>query len=175
MLGTLPALRFVLAAVLVTAVAACSAGEQGVSQAQTGDPVIILSEGECDQTCPVYDMNLHPDGSYKLNGVKFVKTMGVSDGKIGKKAWDEAENALNDASFWTLPTDQTARMSENCQSGAPTVKITWRTDAGKQKTITYTAGCGGVETRDLVIHLREAMAFGDLVWTEDRFSPDGSR
>ncbi len=175
MLGTLPALRFALAAVFATAAASCSASEQGVTQAQTGEPVIVLSEGECAQTCPVYDMNLYPSGAYRLNGVKFVKTPGVSEGRLGKKAWDEAEKVLNDASFWTLPPDQTIKMSENCQSGAPTVNITWRTEAGKRKTVTYTAGCGGVETRDLVIKLREAMAFGDLVWTEDRFSPDGSR
>ncbi len=29
--------------------------------------------------------------------------------------------------------------------------------------------------RQAIVGLREAMNFSDLVWTEDRFSPDGSR
>lgn len=165
---------FAVVAVLAAATA-CSAAEQGVTQAQTGEAVVVLSEGECDQQCPVYDMTLHPDGSYALHGVMFVKTAGVSEGKLGKDAWTKAEKALTDASFWTLPPNQTSNASENCQAGAPTVHVTWRTETGKQKTITYTAGCGGPEMRNLVIALRETMAFGDLVWTEDRFSPDGAR
>jgi hypothetical protein len=55
------------------------------------------------------------------------------------------------------------------------VQVTWRTAEGKQKTITYTAGCGGPEMRQAIVGLREAMGFGNLVWTEDRFAPDGSR
>lgn len=157
------------------AAAACSPSEQGVTQAQAGDAVIVLSEGACDQQCPVYDMTLHPDGSYILNAVRFVRNPGVSDGKLGADAWTSAEKALNDAAFWTLPPDQTSNTSENCQEGAPTVNVIWRTETGKQKTVTYTAGCGGPEMRNLVIALRETMAFGDLVWSEDRFAPDGSR
>lgn len=174
MMGTPRFLKaFALAAGL--AAAACSPAEQGVTQAQTGEPVVVLSEGACEQTCPVYDMTLHPDGTYLLNGVKFVKTMGVSDGQLGTDAWKTAETALTEANFWTLPTNQTSNASENCHSGAPTVNVTWRTDSGKQKTITYTAGCGGQEMRTLVVALREAMSFDRLVWTDARFAPDGSR
>lgn len=165
-----------LAAVaMAAAAAACSGGEIGVTQSQTGNAVIVLSEGDCDQTCPVYDMTLHPDGAYVLNGVKFVKIKGVSDGNLGPDAWKKAEEALNEAGFWSQPIDQTSMVSENCHSGTPTVQVTWRTAEGKQKTITYTAGCGGTEMRQAIVGLREAMGFGDLVWTEDRFAPDGSR
>jgi hypothetical protein len=167
--------RLLAVAIFAAATAACSPSEQGVLQAQADDAVIVLSEGECAQTCPVYDMTLHPNGAYALNGVMFVKTLGVSEGKLGKSAWEKAEKALEASGFWTLPVNQTSNLSENCHAGAPTVNVTWRTTEGKQKTIAYTAGCGGTEMRDLVIALREAMAFGDLVWTEDRFRPDGSR
>jgi len=168
--------RLVAIAAAVSAVAAaCSPAEQGVSQAQTGDAVVVLSEGECAQTCPVYDMTLHPDGSYALNGVKFVKSIGVSKGNLGPEAFNAAETALTEAGFWTLPTNQTNAVSENCHSGAPTVNVTWRNDAGKQKTIAYTAGCGGPEMRNVVIALRQAMSFDALVWTDARFDPDGRR
>jgi hypothetical protein len=175
MLGLTRSLSRLLAAATVAAAVACSPAEQGVTRAQTGEPVIVLSEGACDQTCPVYDMTLRPDGAYILNGVKFVKTPGVSDGNLGANAWKKAEEALNEAGFWSLPADQTAMVSENCHSGTPTVQVTWRTTEGKQKTIAYTAGCGGPEMRQAIVGLRQAMSFDALVWTEDRFAPDGSR
>lgn len=155
--------------------AACSPSEKGVTTVQSGDPVIVLSEGECDQTCPVYDMTLHPDGTYLLNGVRFVKTEGVTEGALGTSSWNSAEAALNQSDFWTLEPDQTSSAGPACVSGTPTASITWRTSEGKQKTVRYRAGCGGEEGRNLVPALREAMQFHALVWTDERFAPDGSR
>ena len=163
---------FVLAFLLL---AACSGGEQGVTTADPCDPVIVLSEGECDVTCPVYDMTLHPDGSYLLNGVRFVKSAGVSEGAIGSSAWAEAEKALEDAGFWTIPADQTSSDHPSCQPGTPTASVTWRTQEGKQKTLKYRPGCGGEEGRALIPALRAALHFDDLIWTDERFAPDGSR
>lgn len=175
MTGTNILRLLVIAAAASAAAIACSPAEQGVTQAQTGDAVVVLSEGACEQTCPVYDMTLHPDGSYALNGVKFVKSVGVSEGNLGADAFKAAETALTEAGYWTLPTNQTSAVSENCHAGAPTVNVTWRNDAGKQKTIAYTAGCGGPEMRNVVMALREAMSFNALVWTNERFAPDGTR
>ena len=175
MTGTRALRICMIAAAAFAAATACSPAEQGVTQAQTGDAVVVLSEGECDQTCPVYDMTLHPNGAYALNGVKFVKSAGVSEGNLGADAFKAAETVLTEAGFWTLPANQTSAVSENCQSGAPTVNVTWRNDAGKQKTIAYTAGCGGPEMRKAVVALRKAMSFDDLVWTDERFAPDGTR
>lgn len=163
------------ALMLGLALAACSPSEQGVETVHSGDPVIVISEGECDQTCPVYDMTLKPDGSYLLNGVRFVKTAGVSDGGLGTDAWAAAEKALADANFWTLDPNQTSSTQTDCLPGTPTVAVTWRTAEGKQKTLNYRAGCGGPEGRALIPALRQAMQFNSLVWTEDRFAPDGSR
>lgn len=178
MMEKLPSLApatWLSAAMLATALAACSGGEQGVVTANPGNPVIVLSEGECDVTCPVYDMTLHPDGAYLLNGVRFVKTEGVSEGAIGSGAWAAAEKALTAASFWTLPPDQTSSDQPSCQPGTPTASVTWRLQDGKQKTLKYRAGCGGVEGRNLIPALRAALHFDDLVWTDERFAPDGSR
>lgn len=159
----------------LAALAACSGGEQGVTTVHANDPVIVLSEGACDQQCPVYDMTLHADGSYALRGERFVKTLGLSEGNIGTAAWSAAERALDAAGFWGLEPNQTSSAQPSCQPGTPTVSITWRTKEGKQKTLTYRAGCGGPEGRDLVPALRAALKFDSLVWTDDRFSPDGTR
>lgn len=161
-----------LAAVLA---AACSPSEKGVILARTGDPVIVMTEGECDQTCPVYDMTLHPDGTYLLNGVRFVKTPGVSEGRLDASAWTDAEAALEKAGFWSLEPDQTSSGQPSCVSGAPKVTIMVRNAEGKQKTLTYKPGCGSEEAHALIPSLRSSLHFDDLVWTDARFAPDGSR
>ncbi len=166
---------YLFAALAAAVAAACSSGEQGVLQVQTGDPSITLSEGACLGTCPIYDMTLHPGGEYVLNGEKFVKTSGVSEGDLGKPAWTKAEDALKASGFWELKPVQTMETMPNCHTDAPTAKVTWRTAEGKEKTVTYNAGCGVDKMQTLVAALREALHFNDLVWTDERFDPDGNR
>ena len=167
-----PYLFAALAAAIATA---CSSGEKGVITGQTGDPVIVLSEGPCPGPCPVYDMTLHPDGAYLLNSVRFVKGTGVSDGKLSPGAWKSAEKILTDAGFWGLEPKETPETLSNCQPEAPTAKITWRTDEGTEKTLEYNAGCGVQPMQELVGKLREALNFNDLVWTDEKFDPSGNR
>jgi hypothetical protein len=166
---------YLFAALAAAIATACSQGEQGVTQAQADNPVIAISEGACLGPCPVYEMTLRPDGSYILHGARFVKTSGVSEGKLGEKAWTRAQGVLEAAGFWTLQPVQTLETLPNCQTDAPTVKVTWRTAEGKEKTVTYNAGCGVRKMQDMISELREAIGFGDLVWTEDRFDPSGNR
>jgi hypothetical protein len=99
-------------------------------------------------------MTLKPDGSYLLNGVRFVKTPGVSDGRLGTSAWSSAEKALTDAKFWVLEPNQTSSASPECMPGTPTAAVTWRTADGRQKTLNYRAGCGGPEGRALIPALK---------------------
>lgn len=154
---------------------ACSPSEQGVIKAQTGDPVIVLSEGECEATCPVYAMTLRPDGTYRLHAERFVKNPGVHEGALDASAWAAAEEALETAEFWTQAPEQTSSTMPSCQSGPPVVSITWRTTEGRQKTLNYRVGCGEVAIRQAVGQLREAMSFDELVWTDELFTPDGGR
>ena len=83
------------------------------------DPAIVLSEGECDQTCPVYDMTLKPDGSYLLNGVRFVKTPGSQRWRAGRRAaWDAAEKgACRIANFWLLEPDPDLQLPDHVPAG----------------------------------------------------------
>jgi hypothetical protein len=159
-------LALLLAATIATA---CSPSETGVAQGRVDDPVISLSEGTCVGTCPVYDITLHPDGKYLMNGERYVKTVGVTEGALDGKAWAAAEKVLKAADFWKLEPLQTPANLSNCQPDAPTVKITWRTSEGKQKTVTYDAGCGVQKMQALVTDLREAMDFDGLVWTDKKF------
>ncbi len=155
-----------LAATIATA---CSPSELGVAEGRQDDPVIVLSEGPCVGTCPVYDITLHPDGKYTLNGERFVKTTGVTRGDIGEGAWTSAERVLKEGDFWKLQPLQSRANLPNCQTDAPTVKITWRTSEGKQKTVTYDAGCGVDTMQRLISNLREALDFDGLVWTNKKF------
>jgi hypothetical protein len=161
------------ATALALLLGACSGPELGVTQGQPNEPVIVLSEGACPHnTCPVYDMTLHGDGSYILNGIRYVKTVGVVDGNLGPEAWTAAEKVLEDAQFWGMRTPQTARKLPGCQPDAPTIQVTWRTDTGREKTLVYDAGCGVSETRDMISRLRAALQFEKLVWTSEKFQFD---
>lgn len=168
-------LGIVVAGMIAALTAACSPAEQGVIKAQTGEPVIVLTEGECEATCPVYAMTLRPDGSYLLHAERFVKDPGVHEGTLDAAAWTAAEEALEEASFWTQAPEQTTSTLPSCQRAPPVVSITWRTAEGRQKTLNYRVGCGDAAIRQLVGQLRAAMSFDDLIWTDERFAPDGSR
>ena len=167
-----PQIRIGLLAVAVTAMAACSPADKGVVQGNTGDPVISLSEGPCFGTCPIYNMTIRPNGTFTLFGERFVRDTGVQEGAIGADAWGEAVNALEAANFWSVEANQTPANLTNCHTDAPTARITWRTEDGREKTLTYDAGCGVRKTQDLVIALREALHFEDLVWTDRQFPFD---
>jgi hypothetical protein len=168
-------LGIVVAGMIAALTAACSPAEQGVIKAQTGEPVIVLTEGECEATCPVYAMTLRPDGSYLLHAERFVKDPGVHEGTLDAAAWTAAEEALEEASFWTQAPEQTTSTLPSCQSGPPVVSITWRTAEGRQKTVNYRVGCGDAAIRQVVGQLRAAMSFDDLDLDRRALRPDGSR
>ena len=82
MMGTRFFRTAVIAAATLAAAIACSPAEQGVTQAQTGDAVVVLSEEACEQTCPVYDMTLHPDGAYARDVAdQFDRVRSLADGE----------------------------------------------------------------------------------------------
>ncbi|MBI1340951.1 hypothetical protein GC169_12190 [bacterium] len=162
---------YLIVALACTIATACSQGEQGVVAGPEGNPVISLSEGACMGTCPVYDMTLRPDGAFILHGQRFVRSTGVSEGALGPDAWSEAEAVLVRADFWKMRKTQTPETLPNCVTDAPTALITWRTPEGKEKTVTYDAGCDMPKTRQMVADLRRALGFDTLVWTDERFVP----
>jgi hypothetical protein len=166
---------YLFVALAAAIAAACSQGDQGVVQAQPDDPVISLSEGPCTGPCPVYDMTLHPNGAYVLNSVRFVKGNGVTEGSLGRGKFAAAEKVLEDAGFWTLKPEQTMETLPNCHTGAPTTTIIWRTETGREKTVTYNAGCGVAKMQNLVAALRDVLGFERLVWTDEQFGPSGNR
>jgi hypothetical protein len=162
-------LRGPFLALLAATIAACGQGERGVVLGRLDAPIVSLSEGKCETTCPVYDITLRPDGTYTLNAVQFVKAPGLSEGSLGAEAWPAAEAALKKAGFWTMEGDQTASALQNCQTGAPIVSVSWRLADGKEKTVRYDAGCGVPKTQRLISELRAALGFDDLIWTDQRF------
>lgn len=154
---------------------ACTPSEKGVVQGRPDDPVIVLSEGPCLGNCPIYDMTLRPSGAYTLNAQRFVKAEGLSEGELSPEAWTAAEQALEEAGFWTLDPVMTLETMSTCHTDAPTVMVTWRNAEAKEKTVTYNSGCGVRTMQTLVSELRAAMDFDNLVWTDARFDPSGNR
>lgn len=173
-----PSIPFRLGAcigIAASLLAACAPSEKGVVQGRPDDPVIVLSEGACLGTCPIYDMTLRPSGAYTLNARRFVKDAGVFEGELSPQAWTDAVAALEASGFWTLEPVMTMETMSTCHTDAPTVMVTWRDEAAKEKTVTYNSGCGVRAMQTLVSQLRAAMAFDNLVWTDERFDPSGGR
>jgi hypothetical protein len=170
-----PARVWALPALAAAAAVACAPSEKGVVQGRPGDPVIVLSEGPCLGTCPVYDMTLRPSGAYILNAQRFVKEEGLIEGGLSPEAWTAAEAALEAAGFWMLDPEMTPETMSTCHTDAPTVMVTWRNAEAKEKTVTYNSGCGVRTMQTLVSQLRAAMNFDNLVWTDERFDPSGNR
>ncbi len=79
---------------------------------------------------------------------------------------------LETGDFWSVEAEQTPANLQNCHTDAPTARITWQTEDGKRKVLTYDAGCGVRKTQDLVIALRDVLHFDDLVWTDEEFPFD---
>lgn len=165
-------IRASLIPLALLALAGCQKKEDGVAQGQADDPIISLSEGACKGSCPIYDLTLHGDGKYVLNGEKFVKQIGVTEGDLGPEAYQAAEAVLTEAKFWTMKQVQTMDTMDSCHTDAPTVLVKWRDATGKEKLLTYYAGCESQEahvTRAMIFNLRNALHFDDLVWSDAKF------
>lgn len=48
------------------------------------ETLVFFSKGSCLGNCPVYDITIHTDGSYRFFGVKKVKFKGEKKGELSK-------------------------------------------------------------------------------------------
>ena len=103
----MPYPRIVLACLLAVSLAACATARTEVVAPRplpTNDAFIRMFEGGCYYaTCTTYEIDLHPDGSYTLNGLRNVRTSGITHGALGPDAWAQAEAAFAATHFAAMP------------------------------------------------------------------------
>lgn len=131
---------------------------------------VKIWEGGCFYyaTCTTYEMEIRADGSYRLDARDFVRSPGLSVGKLAAGAWAKIEAALRAADFGNLPErlDQSTISPQSgvpCISDAPGARLQAVWADGTQKEVFWDRGCPSQAASDLVDALREAIGYDSLV------------
>jgi hypothetical protein len=111
--------------------------------APAADARIILQQGCYSpvMTCPVYRIELSPDGSFRYEGMRNANPPGVVEGRLAPDSWARAEAAFA-AAGWDRVNDRF--MPANgapCMPDSPEARFTRRTTAGVEKAVGYSLGC----------------------------------
>lgn len=135
---------------------------------------VTIWEGGCFYyaTCSTYEMQISPDGAYRLEARDFVRNPGISTGQLEAGAWAKIEAAVRAADFKNLPErlDQSAARPEPdgapCISDAPGVRLGVAWPDGTHKEVFWDRGCPSQTASDLVDALRGAIGYERLVRPE---------
>ncbi|WP_421789540.1 DUF6438 domain-containing protein [Hyphobacterium sp.] len=127
---------------------------------------IEISEGACFGSCPIYDLTLSPDDRYVLNGQRFTRVNGLTEGALSEGSYAYMARLLSDADFFNLPSDITFNNPELCPgpelSDLPPFTVTWTTRRGSHTVVWYT-GCRNPVMRDLRDGLRDGFGYQSIV------------
>jgi hypothetical protein len=137
--------------------------------AVTSKAFVKLYESPCYfPTCVSYEIEVHPDGSYRLDGQKNTRTEGVTQGKLAPDAYTKAVAALTAAKFAGMPAELTVSKLMRpggvpCMNDLPDVTFTQRSESGEEKSVKFSTGCNVPEARKLLEDLRAAFNYTELV------------
>lgn len=144
------------AAVLLLATAllagACSPAQNGrvdstnvPADVVTGDAHVTMQRMPCFGTCPVYTVEIGPDGTVTFTGERFVQTTGTATAMIGADAAAALVKDMVEAGFFELEDRYTydAKVCGQYHTDAPRVKLTLRTGA-RVKSVEHDYGCSDV-------------------------------
>ena len=129
---------------------------------------IRVFESPCYFNCTSYEIEVHPDGHYRLNNQSNTRADGVREGSFGPEVWAKAEAAFAAARFDTQPEKITGEASSAssglpCIHDLPEVRFTRRTGAGEEKTVQWNTGCPSPELGNLRDTLRTLFQYEALV------------
>jgi hypothetical protein len=103
---------------------------------------LIMKRTGCYGTCPIYDLNIQPDGKVLFEGKGFTKIIGKAEDKISDEKINELAEEIKKANFFLLDDAYNSK-SGNCPTFATDssnvtlyIKIN-----GKEKTINHYLGC----------------------------------
>jgi hypothetical protein len=152
-------MRAFLMTITLFALAACA-----TSSNETGS--IEVSEGPCFGQCPIYDVILTPDDRYLLNGERFTRINGLTEGRLEAGSYARMVDLLEEADFFGLPSDITYNNPSVCPgpplSDMPSLTVTWTNRRGSH-TVEWFQGCNNATMRDLRDGLRDAFGYEDIV------------
>ncbi|MEE2526645.1 DUF6438 domain-containing protein [Hyphobacterium sp. HN65] len=127
---------------------------------------IEISEGPCFGACPIYELVVTPDDHYELDGQRFTRINGFSEGDLPRGSFVQMRDLLDRADFFRLPENYTFSNPDVCPgpelSDMPSITITYTTRRGSH-TVTWYQGCRAPNMRDLRDGLRDAFGYEDIV------------
>jgi len=152
-------MRLFLLTISLFALAACATTSNNSQSIQ-------ISEGACFGQCPIYDVTITPDDHYLLNGERFTRVNGFSEGDLAAGSYARMEDLLENADFFDLPAEFTFNNPDVCPgpplSDMPSITITWTNRRGSHTVLWY-QGCNNATMRDLRDGLRDAFDYESIV------------
>ena len=131
--------------------------------------VITLERTICFGTCPIYKLTIFSDGRVRYEGKKYVKKIGVAQGRISRRNLEELVLQFNNIYYFNLPESFTPG-SKQCPQYATDMpsaitSLTWQ---GRSKRINHYHGCRGSSTLDYLTKLEEKIdqAVNVTKWTK---------
>ncbi|MDZ7630133.1 MAG: DUF6438 domain-containing protein [Gemmatimonadaceae bacterium] len=134
------------AALLMALVACASARTAGDSGATTADTVsvVTLERGGCRGSCPIYSVQLRPDGRVLFTGTRFVRVIGNDSARVTADAVAAVQRIFAERGFTQMPSE-IGYGTPTCGSYAtdlPTVALTLRVD-DRVHRVRFDEGCRG--------------------------------
>lgn len=103
---------------------------------------LTMKRTGCYGTCPIYTLNIQPNGKVSFDGEGFTKVMGKAESSLDEEKIKQIIAEIDKADFYSLK-DFYTEDSGNCPLSAtdnPTVTLFVKLK-GKEKTITHYLGC----------------------------------
>ncbi len=118
---------------------------ENVSQAQPKEKTELslrMERSHCFGTCPVYELNVQPDGKVLFNGIDFTEIKGEVENNLNKEKIEQLVDEIERANFFSLQDLYTGD-STNCPlevTDSASVKLQIKLN-GNEKTINHYLGC----------------------------------
>jgi len=113
------------------------------NQPSTNDDLITLSRTACFGTCPIYTVTISSEGAVTFNGERFVKNVGLAQGRIDKSAFRDLVREFEQLDYFSLPSNFSPGTKEcpNMITDMPSADTSIRLN-GKTKRVAHYYGCG---------------------------------
>lgn len=148
MLRTLPILTLLVLSACASAPPAANAID-----------AIEIREGACYGTCPIYTIRITPDDRYRLDGERFTRADGISQGQLPPGHFDRLADYIAAHDLMAFPADITpgnpAACGEGRVSDLPDFQLTVVL-AERIKVIHWYPGCFGSSYRNDMVAARAA-------------------
>ena len=153
-----PARSMIVIAGLAVATACAAPSVTGPGAPGAPPTSITVSEQPCFGFCPVYSITISPDGHYVLDGQRFTRRAGRTEGQLPADRYDRMITVLRDAGFSTIPSDITPG-SEACGNQVATDLPTLTVETGGEAAhrVVWYPGCRQSAFHEELYEMRDAL------------------